>query len=113
MSGNFVGNNSRVEPKNLSGTSAVTVYTATGYPQIIGIRLCNRTGTAVNGTVTMVRDGTTYTLLFQHSVPANGQIWLALEAFALVEGDEIRCTQGTDNSLSVFLSIAEVPGRSG
>lgn len=113
MSGNFVSDNCRVVPANLSGTSAVTVLTATGYTQVIGIRLGNRTGSAVNGTVTLFRDGTTHTLLFQHSVPANGQIWLPLEAFALIEDDEIRVTQGTDNSISAFLSIAEVPGRSG
>ena len=36
-----------------------------------------------------------YRLLFQHSVPANGQVWLPLEAFARNANDQIRVQAGT------------------
>lgn len=113
MSGNFVQNNCRIVVTNISGTSATTIHTATGYTHAIGIRLGNRTGSDVTATLTLFRSSATYTLLFQHIVPANGQVWLPLEAFGLDVGDEFRVTQGTASGLTAFVSIAEVPGRSG
>jgi hypothetical protein len=47
------------------------------------------------------------------ALPANGQLWLPLETFALAENDQIRAKAGTANAVDIILFISEVPGRSG
>lgn len=115
MSGNFVSDACRLVGRHLATTTNTTVFRAVGYIQIIGLRLANVTGTDAVATVSWFSAGAEeeYRLLFQHVVPANGQLWLPLEAFALAENDEIRVQAGTANALDVILSISEVPGRSG
>ncbi len=115
MSGNFVSNACRLIGAHLTGTTNTTVFTAVGYVQVIGIRLANIT--AVNATASVAWFSSVasdqYRLLFQHTVPANGAVWLPLEAFALNEGDQIRVQASAANALDVVLSISEIPGRSG
>jgi hypothetical protein len=100
---------------HLTTTGNTTIHTTTGYTQVIGIRLANITGTAAVATVAWFDSAAAdqYRLLFQHTVPANGAVWLPLEAFALNQGDQIRVQAGTASALDVVLSIAETPGRSG
>lgn len=114
-SGNFVNNPCRLIGAHLTSTSDTTLFMAKGYTQVIGIRLTNITGSDATATVGWFNDDAneSYRLLFQHVVPANSQVWLPLEAFALDEDDEIRVQAGTANALDVILSIVEVPGRSG
>lgn len=115
MSGNFVSDACRLVGAHLTATTNTTVFKAIGYVQIIGLRLANITVAPAAATVSWYSGGAKdeYRLLFQHPVPANGQVWLPLEAFALAENDEIRIQAGTANALDVILSISEVPGRSG
>lgn len=112
---NFVQNNCRLVGKHLASTANTAIITATGYTQAIGIRLSNITAADKTATVSYfsTNDSDEYRLLFQHIVPANGAVWLPLEAFALDAGDEIRVQASAGNSIDVILSIAEVPGRSG
>ncbi|MDW6020236.1 hypothetical protein SAZ10_00505 [Mesorhizobium sp. BAC0120] len=115
MSGNFVSNSCRLIGARLTTTSNTTVFTAAGYVQAIGIRLANVTGAAATATVAWfsASQNSDFRLLFQHSVPANGQIWLPLEAFSLNQSDQIRVQAGTANAIDVILAISEIPGRSG
>ncbi|BCH30281.1 hypothetical protein MesoLjLc_22110 [Mesorhizobium sp. L-8-10] len=115
MSGNFVSNACRLISAHLTSTGNTTIFTAVGYVQVIGIRLANVTGSNVVATVNWFNSAANdqFRLLFQHAVPANGQVWLPLEAFALNESDQIRVQAGTANALDVILSISEIPGRSG
>ncbi len=115
MSGNFVSDACRLVGAHLTATTNSTVFKAVGYIQVIGLRLTNITSTDTTATVSWYSAGARdqYRLLFQHIIPANGQIWLPLEAFALNENDEIRIQAGTANALDLVLSISEVPGRSG
>ncbi len=115
MSGNFVSNACRLIGAHLTGTTNTTVITAVGYVQVIGIRLANIT--AVNATASVAWFSSVandqYRLLFEHTIPAKGQVWLPLEAFALNENDQIRVHAQTANAIDVTLSISEIPGRSG
>lgn len=115
MSGNFVSNACRLIGVHLTTTTNTTIFTAVGYVQVIGIRLSNITGTNAVATVAWFSSvaNDQYRLLFQHTVPANGAVWLPLEAFALNESDQIRVQAGTASALDVVLSISEIPGRSG
>ncbi|QAZ46764.1 hypothetical protein [Mesorhizobium sp. Pch-S] len=112
---NFVQNNCRVLGTHLTGTTNTTVLTATGYTQVIGVRLSNITSSDKTASVGFYSISATdeYKLLFQHIVPANSAVWLPLDAFALNVGDEIRVQASAANSIDVVTSIAEVPGRSG
>lgn len=115
MSGNFTRDNCRLVGAHLTDTTDTTILTGSGYMQVIGARVANVTGT--DATVTLnyysKADDSEYRLLYQHTVPANGAIWLPLEAFSLKTDDEIRAQAGTASALDVVLSISETPGRSG
>lgn len=115
MSGNFSRDNCRLIGNHLADTTDDTILTASGYMQVIGARVANVTSS--DATVTLnyysKADDSEYRLLYQHTVPANGAIWLPLEAFSLNTSDEIRAQAGTANALDVILSITETPGRSG
>jgi len=115
MSGNFVSNSCRLIGAHLTTINNTTVFTAAGYVQVIGIRLANITGAAAVATASWfsATQNDQFRLLFQHAVPANGQIWLPLEAFSLNQNDQIRVQAGTANAIDVILAISEIPGRSG
>jgi hypothetical protein len=115
MSGNFVSNACRLIGAHLTTTGNTAVFSAVGYVQVIGIRLANITGSNAVTTVSWFSSAANdqYRLLFQHVIPANGQVWLPLEAFALNENDQIRVQAGTASAIDVILSISEIPGRSG
>lgn len=112
---NFVANNCRLVGTHLAGTSNTAVLAATGYTQVIGVRLANITAADKTASVGYFNAAAAdeFKLLFQHIVPANGSVWLPLEAFALNVSDEIRVQASAASSIDVIVSIAEVPGRSG
>lgn len=115
MSGNFVHNNCRLLGAHLTATTDTTVYTASGYVQVIGARAANITATDATVTLNWYDNSAAdeFRLLYQHTVPANGALWLPLEAFSLNSSDEIRAQAGTANALDIILSISEIPGRTG
>lgn len=113
---NFAKEPSRAIGVKLTATTDTTLFTATAYTQIIGIRCTNITGTAATITVTWVDNDagpTTYNLVFQQSVPGNLFLYLPLEGFAVTSGDLIKAQAGTANAIDVVLTLVEVPGRSG
>jgi hypothetical protein len=112
---NFVANSCRLIGAHLSGTTNTTVLAAEGFMQAIGVRLANITNADAVASVGYysASQASEFKLIFRHIVPANGAVWLPLEAFGLKAGDEIRVQAGTANAIDVVLSIAEVPGRSG
>ncbi|TPN03811.1 hypothetical protein FJ973_29655 [Mesorhizobium sp. B2-1-3] len=112
---NYVANATRLVGAHLTTTSDTTVFTATGYTQVVGIRLTNVSATDRTATVGWYSnaDSSAYRLLYQHVVPANSAVWLPLEAFALKIDDQIRVQASFASALDVILSVAEVPGRSG
>jgi len=112
---NYVANNTRLVGAHLTTTNDTTVFTATGYTQVVGVRLANITGTDRTATVGWFSDAdnSAYRLIYQHNVPANSAVWLPLEAFALKVDDEIRVQASFASAIDVIVSVAEVPGRSG
>lgn len=114
---NFVSDNCRLLGTSLTTTNNTAVFTApdNGYDQIIGVRIANITAIDATASVRWFDSSAnvSFCILFQHTVPANGAIWLPLEAFAPDTGDELRVQAGTANALDVITSIAELPGRSG
>ncbi len=110
---NFSRENCRAIGKHLTTNTNTLVYQATGYPHVIDIRCANLTGADVTVTISWfsVKDNDQYRLIYQHPVPANGAVTFPLDAFAPIEGDEIRVQAGSANAIDVILSLAEVPGR--
>lgn len=113
--GRFIAQPCRVVGRHLTTTTNTAVHAAQGFTQVIGVRLANITGSDATATVSYysIKDNDQYRILYQHTVPANGAIWVPLEAFGLRENDEIRVQAGTANAIDVLVSIAETPGRSG
>jgi hypothetical protein len=114
---NFVKDNCRILGTSLTTTNNTAVYTApsVGYVQVIGVRISNITALDATASVRWFDSSAnvSFCLTFQHTVPANGAVWLPLEAFAPDASDEIRVQAGTANALDVIVSITESPGRSG
>lgn len=115
QSGGYVGQSCRLVGAHLGSTNNTTVFTAAGYPQVLGVRIANITASSAAVTVRWFSAAANdqFCLLFQHVVPGNGAIWLPLEGFALDQGDEIRVQASVANALDVIVTIAETPGRSG
>lgn len=111
----YVDQNCRVVATRLTTTSATTVLDASGYTQVIGLRLANFSGAAVtvSATYVNVENGASYYLLGNYSLQPAQSLWLPLEAFALNNGDLIRVQASAANAVDVIVSIAETPGRSG
>lgn len=112
---NYARDPSRSIGAKLSTTNDTTIFTVTGYTQVVGIRCTNVTGSAATVTVSWYSnaDTTAYRLVYQQSIPGNLYAYFPLEGFGVSEGDEIRVQAGTANAIDVVLTVVEVPGRSG
>lgn len=112
---NFARDPSRSVGAKLTTTLDTTVFTVTGYTQIVGIRCVNVTASAATVTVSWFSnaDATAYRLVFQQSIPGNLYAYFPLEGFGVSAGDQIRVQAGTASAIEVVLTIVEVPGRSG
>ncbi|PWL17395.1 hypothetical protein DKP76_11495 [Falsochrobactrum shanghaiense] len=110
---NFSRENCRAIGAHITTTANTTIYSATGYPHVIDIRCANLTSNDVPVTISWysIQDSDQYRLIYQHPIPANGAITFPLDAFAPIDGDEIRVQAGSANAIDVILTIAEVPGR--
>lgn len=114
---NFISDNCRLIGTSLTTTNNTAVFTApaSGYDQVIGVRVVNKT--ALDAVVTLTwfdnSANASFHIIYQRTIPANSDEYFPLEGFALPGGDEIRAQAGTANALDVTVSIAELPGRSG
>lgn len=115
MAGNFVADNCRLVPTRLTTTGLTTCFTATGYPQIIGVRLVNFHATLtpkLHLSYFKATAAVSYYLQANLTLPVAGSIWLPYEGFAMYEADLITAQADTANAVDVLVFIAEVPGRS-
>lgn len=112
---NYARDPSRSIGAQLTTTADTTIFTVTGYTQIVGIRCANVTGTAATVTVSWYSSADTaaYRLVYQQSIPGNLYAYIPLEGFGVSAGDEIRVQAGTANAIDVVLTVVETPGRSG
>lgn len=112
---NYARDPSRSIGAKLTATTDTTIFTVTGYTQIVGIRCVNVTAVAATVTVSWysAADLAAYRLAFEQSIPGNLYAYLPLEGFGVSAGDEIRVQAGTANAIDVVLTVVEVPGRSG
>lgn len=112
---NYVNSPVRSIGKRITTAAVTSIYTATGYAQVLGIRCAAIGGTASTVTVEWFnsRDNVTYRLIYQGTIPANFAAYYSLDGFALDASDEIRVTCGGANTVDVVLTIAEIPGRAG
>lgn len=115
MAGNFLSNNCRVIPTRLTTTNLTTCLTATGYTQVIGVRLANFSATSTP-TVWFqyynAANATSYYYQANYVLPVAGALWFDFNAFAAYENDRIECQSSVANCVDVFVLIAEIPGRS-
>lgn len=112
---NYARDPSRSVGAKLTTTNDTTIFTVTGYTQVVGIRCANITSSAATVTVSWYSnaDTTAYRLVYQQSIPGNLYAYFPLEGFGVSAGDEIRVQAGTANAIDVVLTVVEVPGRSG
>lgn len=110
---NFSRENCRAIGKHLTTTTNNTIDTAAAYQQWIDIRCANLTAAEVTVTISWfsVIANDQYRLIYQHPVPANGALTFPLDAFAPVEGDQIRVQAGSANAIDVIMTLVELPGR--
>lgn len=116
MSGNFLANNCRIVPFRLVGTGINDVYTATGYPMIVGLRVINYHASStpiVNIMFRPLAEVVNYYLQANYTMPVATSLWFPLEGFAMKEGDTIKVQASIASTIDVLTSIGEVPGRSG
>jgi hypothetical protein len=115
MAGNFVSDNCRVVPTRLTTTALTTCLTATGYTQIVGVRLVNFHATStpiVNFQYYSAEKAISYYYQANYTLPVAGALWFSFDAFAVNENDRIEVQSSIANTVDVFVLIAEVPGRS-
>jgi hypothetical protein len=112
---NYSRDPSRSIGAKLTATTDTTIFTVTGYTQVVGIRCANVTASAATVTVSWYSnaDLAAYRLVYQQSIPGNLYAYFPLEGFGVSAGDEIRVQAGTANAIDVVLTVIEVPGRSG
>lgn len=112
---NYARDPSRSIGAKLTTTTDTTIFTVTGYTQVVGIRCANVTASAATVTISWFSDAdaAAYRLVYQQSIPGNLYAYFPLEGFGVSAGDEIRVQAGTANAIDVVLSVVEVPGRSG
>lgn len=112
---NYAKDPSRSIGAKLTTTADTTIFTVTGYTQIIGIRCANVTASPVPVTVSWFSadDATAYRLVFQQPIPGNLYAYFPLEGFGVDPGDQIRVQAGTASAIDAVLTVVEVPGRSG
>lgn len=112
---NYARDPSRSIGAKLTATTDTTIFTVTGYTQVVGIRCANVTASAAVVTISWysAADLAAYRLVYQQSIPGNLYAYFPLEGFGVSEGDEIRVQAGTANAIDVVLTVVEVPGRSG
>lgn len=96
-------------------TSATTVYTATkdARPVLMGVHICNVTGTAASATLTVTRDATVYNILKSKTVAANDYLALNDLQIPLADGDIVKVTDGTGAALEFAVKILERLGGQG
>jgi len=115
MAGNFVGNNCRIVPKRLTATTLTDCFLATGYTQIIGVRIVNFHATStptINFQYYSANDGISYYMQANYVLPVAGALWFTYDAFAVYENDKIQVQSSIANTVDAFVLIAEIPGRS-
>jgi hypothetical protein len=115
MAGNFVGNNCRVVPTRLTATTLTDCLLATGYTQVIGVRIVNFHVTStpiVNFQYYNANNAVSYYYQANYTLPVAGALWFSFDAFALYENDKIQVQSSIANTTDVFVLIAEIPGRS-
>jgi hypothetical protein len=114
VSGNFSGVPCLLVGTHLDSTTDTAVLTGVGYRQVVGLWLSNLTSSDKTADVSWYskNDDDAYDLLKGHTVPANGNVWLPLEAFSLGKDDELRVKASAADAIDVIVSIAELPGRS-
>ncbi len=113
--GNFVSNNCRVVPTRLTATTITTLLTATGYTQVVGVRLVNFHASVEPVISLMYRPvgGTTnFFVQANYVMPVATSLWFPFDAFGVKEDDEIRAQASIANAVDALVFIAEVPGRS-
>lgn len=113
--GNFVSNNCRVVPTRLTATTLTTCFTATGYTQIIGIRVANFHATStptVNIQYYNAVNAVSYYFQANYLLPVAGALWFSFDAFGVAENDLIQVQSSIASTTDVLILIAEVPGRS-
>jgi len=114
MAGNFVGNNCRVIPTRLTATTLTDCFIATGYTQVIGVRIVNYSAVStpiVNFQYFTAANSTSYYYQANYTLPVAGALWFDFNAFAMYENDKIQVSSSIANCVDVFVLIAEIPGR--
>lgn len=76
----------------------------------VQLRFANVTSTAATITVEweVAADATSYTLLFQHSIPGNGVYGMERMNLFMRDGDKINVTAGTANAIHVTGTAGEI-----
>ena len=113
--GNFVTNNCRVIPTRLANTLSNTILAATGYTQVIGVRLVNFHATSEPVVSLMYRPiggGTNFYIQANYTMPVGTSLWFPFDAFGVKEEDELRAQASIANTIDALVFIAEIPGRS-
>ncbi|MEP0150009.1 hypothetical protein [Roseibium sp.] len=98
-------------PLALSTTTPTTLYTATQFDAVLGLRVTNTHSSAVVVTVELVRSATSYAIIDQ-SVAANTSIE-GPDYLPMKEGDVLKVTLGSANPVDVVAVIMQGAGRNG
>lgn len=98
-------------PLALSTTTPTTLYTATQFDAVLGLRVTNTHGSAIVVRVDLVRGATSYAVINQ-SVAANTSIE-GPDYLPMKEGDVLKVTLGSANPVDVVAVIMQGAGRNG
>lgn len=115
MAGNFVANNCRVVPTRLTATTLTTVFTVTGYTQVIGVRIVNFHASStpvISFQYKPIGSAISYYYQANCTLPVAGALWYDFNAFGAKDGDILQVQSSIASTVDVFVLIAEIPGRS-
>lgn len=96
------------------GTSIATIYTCPSSTQttVIGLSLANISGSSVEATVTLVKNGGTPTLHLVKDVPLpTGSTTVIVggdQKLVLESGDSVKVVSDTNNSVDAIISYLEI-----